>query len=91
MRQEHKEIIREIQSLGERTADGIPSSVICPDCDGTGVITGIEVMPECCGRFDKYGGCCNSPLMGYYPVPEQCHRCMASGRLTDISKLTKKK
>ena len=88
MIQKHKAVKLQIKSIGETETDSHIIDEVCPDCDGTGIVTGTDIMPECCGRFDKYGGCCNSPVPLHYPVPEQCHSCMASGRRTTISKLT---
>lgn len=47
----------------------------CETCGGSGCIPDTSIEPECCGRFDKYGGCCNNPIpvqviTGVHPCPE---------------------
>lgn len=53
----------------------------CDICDGSGIVTGTGIEPECCMRFDRYGGCCNSPIAVQIPTPEQCGKCQATGQI----------
>ena len=53
----------------------------CPDCDGTGIVTGTGYNTECCGMVNGDGTCCTRFIQIPHPVPEQCERCQATGVL----------
>ena len=55
------------------------STITCPDCEGSGIVTGTRVEPRCCGRINDDGSCCGYPEPDYQPTPEQCERCRATG------------
>ena len=61
----------------------------CPDidCDNKGTTTDVEqtITPECCGNFDQYGGCCNSPVpkQEFQQVAAPCQFCYERDRLTN--------
>lgn len=57
---------------------------ICPACGGDGMVQCYRIVPECCGDFNKHGGCCDNPNPRQVPDIEQCSYCHATGIINEI-------
>jgi len=54
-------------------------AVLCTECEGSGIVIGIQYTAGCCGYANEDGSCCNNPIPEQIQVQEQCFKCKATG------------
>ena len=60
-------------------ANVLLGAVLCPECEGSGIVIGIQYTAGCCGYANEDGSCCNNPIPEPIQVQEQCHKCRTTG------------
>jgi hypothetical protein len=78
---ENREMMEYMENRIQQQYEAEQEMKSCPACDGSGILVDVGIEPQCCGRFDKYGGCCGQPNAVQVPEPVQCQYCEATGQI----------
>ena len=52
-------------------ANVLLGAVLCTECEGSGIVIGIQYTAGCCGYANEDGSCCNNPIPEPIQVQEQ--------------------